>query len=149
MRKSLSIVLSTLLVLMGLVLMVASFWNKTLSADKYRYLVLYGQGIFFLLLLLLIPLFRPFAVEEYRKVMTVMLFLLAVGMLMNFIFFGFMWMVVSQATMAVFIAVFPKLYGLTLILAGSQNYFLCQDEWRPYLYEFYRQLPYAYYRYRT
>lgn len=148
MKKILSIPLTALLVLMGLFIIVAGVTRGMTQITEHHSLVLYTLGSFFLALLLSGLLLPLFAVPDYRKVLRRMLLLLTLGMLMQYIFFGTMWMLLEEGAVGILLSVMLPCYGLLLVMAGFIQHFLSQDEYRPFLYEFFSQLPYAYYRYR-
>lgn len=148
MKKILSISLTALLVLMGLSIIVAGVTRGMTQITEHRSLVLYTLGSYFLVLLLSGLLFPLFAIPEYRKVLRRILLLLSLGMLLQYIFFGTMWIMLEEGAVGILLSVMLPCYGLLLVMAGFTQYFLSRDEYRPFLYEVFSQLPYAYYRYR-
>lgn len=149
MRKPLAVTCSAFLTAMGAGLLVLSAMSGTLRAEHYRDTVVYCLGGFFLLLLLMATVFPWFAARDYRKVLTVLLSLEAMGMLLLFIFFGIMWMLLGETALGVFLRVLPALYGAGMVTAGVITYLMSREAYRPFMFEFFRQLPYTYYRYRT
>lgn len=148
MRKSLSVVLTLSLITTGVALEVMAVTSGMLSRESNRSTTLYALGGCFLALLLLGVVFPLFADNDYKRVVRYALLLLALGMMMIYIFLGFMWMVVGSSAVSVLMKVFLLLYGVALVMAGLFNHFASQGAYRPYIYNMAREFPYLYYRYR-
>ncbi len=149
MKKPIAFILTAILVLLGLSLMVAGAMSGKLSAPEYRYFVTYGLGLFCAVLLISALAFPIFSEKEYKKVLRTILLLLTLGMYLQFMFFGIMWMFLGTMAIRILLTILLSLYGLALIMAGVVTHMLAQNNYRPFLYNFFQELPYAYYRYRT
>lgn len=148
MRKPLAVILSLLLATTGVTGIAMGVMSGSLS-NKYRDLATYVLGGCFLLLLFLAMVFPLIAEKDYRRVLRFALFALAVGMLLIYIFFGFMKMVVSPYAFGVLLKIFPTLYGMALLFVGFMNYLLAQKAHRVYMFSVFAEVPHLYYRYRT
>lgn len=149
MRKALAVTLSVLVAGCGLVLAAIAVMSGRLGAERYRAIVLYTLGGVCLLLFALAVLMPLFAQRDYRKVLRVLLFLAGQGVLLLFIFFGFMWMLVSDHAVGVMLAVFLSLYGIALLMLAALNLLLSDRGYRVFMYSLFREVPYVYYRLRT
>lgn len=150
MRKPIAVILSTLLISVGVTLTLAGFFLPgRLDTALYFDTAIYGMGFIFVLLLLASAVFPWFAVTGYRKVLAILLPLEALGMLCLFVFIGMMRIMLDDAAVHVLLATLPRLYGVGLVAAGVTTYYLSREAYRPFAFEFFKQLPHAYYRYRT
>jgi len=147
-RKSFSVLLTLSLFAIGATLEVMAVMSGTLSREANRSPTLYTLGGCFLALLLLGVVFPLFAHSDYRRVVRYGLLLLALGMMMIYVFLGFMWMVAGSSAVSVLMKVLLLLYGVALVMAGLFNHFASQGAYRPYIYNMAREFPYLYYRYR-
>lgn len=148
MKKIPAAMMTVLATLLGLALLGTAMLAVTLSHERYRALVvltLYGGA---LCMLVLEALLSRRADPDYRPFFSCLFVLLGVGLVMLGLFFSVMWMFLSSFVYAVLLAVFMGLYGLALLMAAGAHHYLAQRVWRPWLYDFFRQLPYIYWRYR-
>ncbi len=148
MRKPYVVLLSTLLVVLGSWLMIMGIIHGSFSQEQDRSLVnLTLMGGFAVVLLVGLSLSRITA-QDYRTVYTTAISLLSLGLLLLGVFFGLMGMMVDPGTYGVLLAVFLVPYGLALIMNGVAHYFLSQQVYRLYFFDFMRSFPQIYRRYR-
>jgi hypothetical protein len=148
MKKSLASIMTVLSTALGLALLAMGLMSVTLSQESYRPLLVltfYGGA---LAMLGLEALLARRADSDYRQLFFYFFGLAGIGLVLLGLFFSVMWIFLSPRVYAIFLAVLPSCYGLALILAASAHHYLAQRDWRPYLYDFFRQLPYVYWRYR-
>jgi len=89
------------------------------------------------------------AEPDYRKVVSTLLYVSGTGLFLMFLFFGLLRILAGDGAMRILLAVMLPLYGLALVMAGAAHHYMSQGDYRPFMYDFFRQLPYLYYRYRT
>ncbi|RJP30733.1 MAG: hypothetical protein C4536_09490 [Actinobacteria bacterium] len=149
MRKSLALVWSALLLPLGLWLVVLGIAGGLYEPERYRVagdLTLFGG---FVVLLILGLVFSRYADDDYRTIFFVGSILLSLGLALLGTFFAFMWFMLSARAYGITWAAFLVCYGLALIMSGVGSYLLAQRVYRVYIYDFLRELPHVYYRYRT
>lgn len=149
MKKSLSMMLTALLIVFGLSLLAMGIMYGRFRQEEYRSMMVIILAGEFLVLMLVTVVFSRFVQDDYKPAFLTTLLLLSTGLAMLGAFFGVMWAMFDTSTYGIFIAVMLPCYGLALIMTGVANHFLSQKAYRPYIYDFFRQLPYVYYRYRT
>ena len=148
MRKPYTVLLSTLLVVLGSWLMIMGIMHGGFSQEQDHFLVILTlMGGFAAVLLCGLPLYRITA-QDYRTVYATAISLLSLGLLLLCIFFAFMDMMVDPDTYGILLAVFLTLYGLAMVMNGVAHYFLSQRVYRLYFFDFMRSLPQVYRRYR-
>ncbi len=129
--------------------MVMGLWSGTFGQERYRAFVVFFLYGGFAAMLALVMLLGRRAEPDYRPCFSTLFGLLATGLVLQGLFFSVMWMFISQYAYSVCMTVLLGLYGLALVMAGCAHHFLAQRLWRPFLYDFFRQLPYTYWRYRV
>lgn len=149
MKRAPATFMTLLALLTGSAVLAMGILNGTFQTEEYRsalVLVLYGG---FLAVLGTETVLARRADPDYRQVFAWLFGLLGIGLAMLGLFFSVMWLPLSQRAYGICLAVLLPLYGLALIMAAAAHHFLAQRAWRPFLYDFIRQLPYIYWRYRV
>jgi hypothetical protein len=148
MRKTYAFVMSALLIALGSWLIVVGIMQGRFSQERYHSLVSLILVGGFAVVLVIGLLFSRLTAKDYRVVFTTALVLLSLGLILLGIFFAFMDMMVEPEVYGLLLLVFLTLYGLAMIMNGIANYFLSQQVYRLYFFDFMRSLPHAYRRYR-
>ncbi|MDY6794134.1 MAG: hypothetical protein SWK76_02450 [Actinomycetota bacterium] len=117
--------------------------------EEYRSAVVLTLLDGFTALLAFTLIFGRLADDGYRTVFYTVFMLSSVGLALLAAFFGIMGVMLGDYGYGILLAVMLSCYGLALIMVGTANHFLSQRTYRAYIYDFARQLPHVYYRYRT
>lgn len=149
MKKPFSIMLSVLLAAAGLILIATAVVSGSLEEVGRQGSVQYIIAATFALLLVLALVFPLLAESGYRRLLRGFLTFCAAGMVMILIFLGFMWMLVSDGAVLVMLRVLLPMYGVFLCTGALAAYLLADRAYRVFMFSLARELPYAYYRYRT
>ena len=148
MRKAYAVTLSALLIALGTWLITMAVMHARFSQEQYRSLVSSTLMGCLAAVLVIGLLFSRTTARDYRVVFTTAILLLCLGLFLLSIFFAFMDMMVEPEVYGILLLVFLGLYGLAVIMNGVANYFLSQQVYRVYFFDFARSLPHAYRRYR-
>lgn len=149
MRRVPASFMTLLALLTGSAVLAMGVLNGTFQTEEHRaVMVLFLYSGFLTVLGSEMVLARR-AEPDYRPVFTWLFGLLGTGLGMLGLFFSVMWLPLSPRAYGICLAVLLPLYGLALIMAAVAHHFLAQRAWRPFLYDFFRQLPYIYWRYRV
>ena len=142
MKRSIALVMTTILFALGLWLLVMGIMNGRFSHDEYRPIVVISLAGGFLGLLGSGLVSCRYAEYDYRAIFSMMIMLLSVGLALLSSFFEFFGLMVGVHTYSILLKVMLMPYGLALIMTGAGNYFLSQGI------HIIRPLPYFYFRYR-
>lgn len=149
MKRVLSNSLDLFLALAGLALTAGGIMGFKLGADQYRGAITYGflaGSLFMLACALLLPLAAD---RDYRKIKRKLLLLLSLLFILYFVYFGIMWTLLGEMGMKISVTVLFILLAIAVIFLAIVDYILGKQAYRPMALDFFAQLPYAYYRYRT
>jgi len=148
MKKRYATVMSALLIALGSWLIAMGIMQNRFSQESYHSLVSLTLLACFAAVLVIGLLFSRLTTKDYRFVFTTAVVLISLGLILLCIFFAFMDMMVSPEVYGILLLVFLTLYGLAMIMDGVAHYFLSQQVYRLYYFDFVRSLPHAYRRYR-
>ena len=141
-------VMTVVALFLGISLMVMGFRSGTFGREEYRAFTVFFLYAGFASMLALVLLLGRRADPDYRPFFSSLFGLLATGLVLQGIFFSVMWIFLGQRVYEICMTVLLGLYGLALVMAGAAHHLLAQRLWRPFLYDFFRQLPHIYWRYR-
>ncbi|MBN1288856.1 MAG: hypothetical protein JXA49_04375 [Actinobacteria bacterium] len=149
MKRIISNTLSIAFALLGIALVAGGFMGFRLGIDQNRAVVTYGFLVGNWFMLACAVLF-PFAADrEYRKIKRRLLLLLSLLSILYFIYFGVMWTLLGETGMQVSITILFMLLGIAVLFLAAVDYIMGKEAYRPMTIDFFKQLPYAYFRYRT
>ena len=149
MRKTYAVMLSLSLIILGSWLIALGILRGAFNHEGFRSILSLTLIGGFALVLVLGLLFSRLAARDYRAVFTTAMLLMSLGLFLLGVFFAFIDILVSPRVYGILLMVFLACYGLMMIMNGVANYFLSQQVYRVYIFDFLRSLPHAYYRYRT
>jgi hypothetical protein len=148
MRRSTALILSGFTILLGLSLMVMGIMHDRFSMELYSPVIVITLAWVFVTFLLISCVVSRFVEDDYEPVFATMFMMLSIMALMIGAFFSYIWLMVSAYTYNVLIEVMLICYGLAVMMVGIANHLLSQQAYRPFIYDFFQELPHIYQRYR-
>ena len=149
MRRSSALILSGFTILLGLSLMLMGIIQDRLDAEMYSPVIVITLAWVFFLFLLISCVMSRLVEDDYEPVFSTLFMMLSIMSLMLGAFFSYIWLMVSAYTYNVLLEVLLVCYGLAVIMVGIANYLLSQKDYRPFIYDFFQELPHVYKRYRV
>ena len=141
MRRSSASILSGFTILLGLSLMVMGIIQDRFNAEMYSPVIVITLAWVFVVFLLISCVMSRFVQDDYEPVFATLFMMLSIMSLMLGAFFSYIWLMVSAYTYNVLLEVLLICYGLAVIMVGIANYLLSQQDYRPFIYDFFQEPP--------
>ena len=148
MRRSSALILSGFTILLGLSLMVMGIMQDRFNIEMYSPVVVITLAWVFVAFLLISCVMSRFVQDDYEPVFVTLFMILSIISLMLGAFLSYIWLMVSAYAYNLMLEVLLIFYGLAVIMVGIANYLLSQQDSRPFIYDFFQELPHIYHRYR-
>ncbi len=149
MKRSISIMLTGVLAAAGLALLALAVMSGSLSADDRRFIAVATLLACTCAVAVAGAIAARSAEDDYRGTVKTAAILLTSGLLCLTTFFGVIGSIVSRSAWGILLVVMLTCYGITLLMVAGANTVFSQKDYRTFYFDFARQLPSLYYRYRT
>jgi hypothetical protein len=142
------LILSGFTILLGLSLLVMGIIQDRFSTELYSPVIVITLAWVFVAFLIISCVISRFVEDDYEPVFATLFMILSIMSLMLGAFFSYIWLMVSAYAYNLLIEVLLICYGLAVIMVGVANYLLSRRDSRPFIYDFFQELPHIYQRYR-